>query len=140
MAKYAGHDTTLGWDAAGGTSYAVIAQIVDIGGPTLSRNPIDVTSRDSTSNWREFIKGFKDGGEVTFNVIFDPGLAGHASASGLLSDFIDDSTIPAWQVTWPDATVWTFDGFITSQEPGAPLDDALTMDLTVKVAGVPTLA
>lgn len=141
MTKYAGHDADLAWDPAGGTAWVTIAQIVDLSGPSLGRNPIDVSTRDTTGNWREFAKGFKDPGEVTFNVIFDPSLAGHASASGLLSDFNDDSaTLPAWRVTWPDAAVWTFDGFITAQEPGAPLDDALTMDVTVKVSGVPVLA
>ena len=141
MTKYAGHDTTLGVDYSGGTAYAVIAQVVDIGGPNMSRNPIDVTTRDSTNYWREFLKGFKDGGEVTFNVIFDPGLAGHASAAGLLSDFNEDGvTLPAWQMTFADATAWTFNGFLSGQEVGQPLDDALTMDVTLKISGAPTLA
>lgn len=141
MAKYAGHDVTFAWDPAGGTAYATIAQIVDLSGPGLARNAIDTTTRDNaTAFWRTFVKGFKDAGEMTFNVLFDPSLASHSSAAGLLSDYNDDSTEASFRVTFPDAAVWTFGGFLTDFSITAPLDDNLGGDITVKISGQPTLA
>lgn len=138
MAKNAGHEVTLQWDAAGGTVFATIGQIIDITGPSIERNPIDVTTRDSASYYREFIKGFKDLGELTFNVVFDGDLASHGTAAaGLLSDFADDDTIPAWRMQFPGGTI-LFDGFLTGAEMAEPLDDALTADVTAKLTGAPT--
>jgi predicted secreted protein len=137
--KNAGHDVTLGIDMAGGTSYTEIGQIIDLSGPSIERNPIDVTTRDSTSNYREFIKGFKDAGELTFGVVLSLALATHGTAAtGLLSDFSDDVTIPTCQFAFPNGTI-TIDAFVTGAEMSEPLDDALTMDVTLKASGVPTI-
>ncbi len=137
--KNAGHDVTLGIDFAGGTSYTTIGQIVDLSGPSIERNPIDVTTRDSTQNYREFIKGFKDAGEMTFNVVLSLSLASHGTAAtGVLSDLSDDVTIPAYQMAFPNGTI-TGSAFVTTSEMTEPLDDALTMDITLKNTGVPTI-
>jgi predicted secreted protein len=140
MAKRVGHDVVLQWDRAGGTVYSTIAQIVDISGPSMSRNAIDATTRDSTEYWREFLKGFKDAGEITFNLMYDPALAGHSGTAGILADFYADSTIPAWRMQLPGSRNYTFRGFSTAFEVGAPLDDALAVDLTVKVTGKVTIS
>lgn len=137
--RNAGHDVTLSIDLTGGTSYTEIGQIVDLSGPSIERNPIDVTSRDSTSNYREFIKGFKDAGELTFNVILSLSLATHGTAAnGLLSDLADDTTIPECQFAFPNGTI-VIDAFVTGYEMAEPLDDALTADITLKATGVPTI-
>ena len=141
MAKYAGHDVDLSWASDGGTVYTTIAQVIDLSGAGYSRNAIDSTTRDNTANWRTFLKGFKDAGEVSLGLAFDPSLASHGTGTaGLLSDFDDDSTIPNFRITFPDATTWTFAGFLTSFEPSEPLDDLLTADVTVKLSGDPTYA
>lgn len=144
MAKYAAYAATLkvDIDGSGAGTAAVIGQVRDISGPGLSRDAIEVTSRDSTSIWREFIKGLKDGGEVGFDIVFDPDLATHASATGILKDLTDDSTIASWIVTFPDTTptTWTFDGILTAFEPKMPMDGELSADVTVKVSGEPVMA
>lgn len=142
MAKYSAFGTQLAWDPAGGSSYSTIGQIHNIGGPNLARDNIDVTTHDSTDMWREFIKSLKDGGEVTFDITYDPALGTHDASTGLLSDFGDDDTIPNWQITFPDtgATTWTFPGFVTGFSPAEPIDDKLAASVTVKVSGAPTLA
>lgn len=140
MAKKAGHEVTLRWDANGGTALVTIGQIIDITGPSIERNPIDVSTRDSTGYWREFIKGFKDLGELTFNVVFDGDLQTHGTATGgLLSDFVNNGSIPAWQMLFPMGTI-SFRGFLTGAEIAEPLDDALTADITTKLTGAPTFA
>lgn len=134
MAKNAGHQVMLFADMAGGTVYTEIGQVMDISGPGMTRDSIEVTTRDSVGLWNEFIKGFKDGGELTFGLVLDTSLATHGTAAtGLLSDFADDTTIPAWELTLPQSRKFNFDGFLTSYQPTEPMKDALTADITVKV-------
>lgn len=143
MAEYAGHDTDLHWDPAGGTAFVLIGQIRDLGGPGLQRNPIDSTHRDVTAYWRKFLKGFKDAGELTFDVALDGDLASHGTAalSGMLYDFNNDGvTLPKFRVTFPSGRIWTCSGMITGYEPSSPLDDLETADITVKLSGQPTFS
>lgn len=142
MTKINAFGSILEWDPAGGTTYAAIGQIHNIGGPGVSRNPIDVTTHDSTDQWMEFIKGLKDGGELTFDITYDPALGSHDASTGLLSDFDEDTVIPNWRVTFPDAgtTQWAFPGFLTGFEPGMPIDNKLAASVSVKISGKPTLA
>ena len=139
MAKDQGFLTTLQWDPAGGTAYATIGQVMDINGPEVARDEIEVTTRDSTEYWMEFIKGMKNGGNITFGVVLDLSLAAHGTAAtGLMSDLQNESTIPAWKMNFPQSKQVTFDGFLTAYPPAAPMKDAFTADITVKVTGKPT--
>ena len=120
-----------------------IAEVTNIGGPKLARDTLEVTHHKSTGMWREFIKGLKDGGEVSLDLNFLPFHATHnASTTGLLADFSDDTTIAAWVLTFPDSggTTWSFNGIVTGFEPSQPFDDKLTASVTIKVTGQPTLA
>ena len=138
MTKYAGFLTTIEWDPAGGTAFTVVGQVMDINGPELSRGEIEVTTRDSPNYWEEYIKGFKSGGEITFDVVLDLALATHGTAAtGMLSDLQNDSAIPAWRVNFPNSKTWTIDGFITGFPPASPLKDAITSGITVRTTGEP---
>lgn len=140
MAEYAGHVTTLEWDPAGGTAFVSVAQIRDLSGPSFSRNPIDASHRNTPSYWRKHIKGFKDGGEISFDLAYDGDLASHGTAaiSGLLYDFNNDAaTLAKWRVTFPSGRICTMDGMVTAFEVNNPLDDLLTADVTIKLSSIP---
>lgn len=119
-----------------------IGEVFDISGPGLSREEIEVTHHTSANRWREFIKGLKDAGEVTFSINYIPTNSTHAAATGILDDFADDTVIDTWSIVFPDsgATTWSFPAFLTSFEPAMPIDDRLTADVTLKISGQPTLA
>ncbi|MFZ1396708.1 MAG: phage tail tube protein [Candidatus Promineifilaceae bacterium] len=141
MAKNQGFLVTLQWDPSGGTTLTTIGQIMDINGPEVSRDEIEVTTRDSTEYWMEFIKGMKNGGNISFGVVLDLSLATHGTAAtGILSDLQSETTMPAWKINFPNSRQCTFDGFITAFPPAAPMKDALTADITVKVTGKPVFA
>ncbi len=142
MAKYSGYGVVLRWDPAGGSSYTAIGQIFEITPPGVSRTAIEVTEHDGTDSWKEFIKGLKDGGELTFGVVYDPVLATHDATTGVLSDWDEDTTIPNWQLVFPDAgsTTWSFPGFITNTSIATPIDEKMSMSVTVKISDKPTLA
>lgn len=119
-----------------------IAYVTNIGGPGLARDTLESTHHKSIAMYRTFIKGLKDGGEVSLDLNFDPTNATHNAAAGILADFANDTDISEWIITWPDiaATTWTFDGIVTGFEPSAPFDDKLSATVTIKVSGQPTLA
>ena len=139
MTKYEGGQVTISWDKAGGTAWTVLGQVGDLNGPSISRTAIDATTRDSASNfWREFVPGYKDGGELGLNVMLDPAL--HGGANGLLSDFNNNSaTIPSWRILFPDGAEMTFDGFVSGADISSSIDEVLTADFSVKVSGPITL-
>lgn len=119
-----------------------IAEITEIAAPTLSRDAIEKTHHSSPDAWREFVKGLKDGGEVSFTISYDPAAASHNPTTGLLADFANDTTIDTYAFVFPNTppTTWTFAAFITSFEPQPELEGLLRASVTLKVAGKPTLA
>ena len=78
-----GHGSSL---AVGGTT---IANIISIAGPNQTRDPIDISTFDSTSAFREFIPGMLDPGEYTLELNYD------GSASGTANDLNTFFTNPA---------------------------------------------
>ena len=117
----------------GGGVYSAIANITNLGGPSIEREQIDVTSHDSPDQWEEFVFGIKRSGEVSVDVNYDP-----SEHDSLLDDF-NSSEPRSYQIVWPDAlaTTWTFDAGLTGFEPEAPFDDKLAASLTFKVSGKP---
>jgi predicted secreted protein len=138
--EYSGFAGTLKVDISG--TYTTIAQIRDISGPSLSANAIEVTHRDG-GGWKAFIAGLRDGGEITFDLIFDPDLTTHSpSAAGGLITLLSAGTKNNFRVSFADATATTatFAAIATAFEPKMPLDDAQTADATLKVSGTITWA
>lgn len=120
----------------GTTVYTAIAQVADFSGPSLSAENIDVTAHDSTGAFREYVPSFLDAGEVSFTLNFDPGLTNH-------TDFLNtylNRELNIYQLTFPDtgSTQWRFSAYVTGFEMSAPLDDKLSADVTLLIAGAPT--
>ena len=145
--KHPGFLGTFAWDPAGGTSYTTIAQIRDLGGPSISRTDIEVADRSMTTYYKEYLGGMVDPGAITFDLTWDPiGTNSHAqtSGTGLMADFETSQCTQAafrWQVDGCGGTAtMTFDGYLNSFEANAPLEDVLTASVGVKISGKPTLA
>lgn len=138
--EYSGFAGTLKVDIS--STYTTIAQIRDISGPSLAADTIEVTHRDG-GGWKEFVAGLRDGGEVTFDLIFDPDQTTHSpSAAGGLITLLSAGTKNSFRVSFADstATTATFDAIVTAFEPKMPLNDAQTADATLKVSGTITWA
>lgn len=112
-----------------------VAEINSISGPNKSRSTIDVTSLDSTGGYREFIGGFRDGGEVVLGMNF---------TRDTYDDFNVDfeaSSLQTYDIIFPDSsnTTFSFSGLVTSLGSSVPMDDKVTADVTIKVSGSITL-
>lgn len=123
-------------DMASSPTFTELANVTSISGPSISRNVYDVTAHDSADSYMEFIGGLKDGGELTFELNWDPTDSTHAD---LFSD-LDDLVARDYQLDLPqDIATFAFSGFLTGFEAGLPVDDKLTASVTYKITGKPTL-
>ena len=81
--KLLGYPCTLAVDATPG-SYTTIAAVLDVDFPSVQTDAQDFASRDSSSK-REYTGGLRDGGELTFDVLYDPDDATHDTSAGLVA-------------------------------------------------------
>lgn len=134
MAAVDAFGTVWAMDPAGGSTYVNVADVTEIGVLDISAETIESTVHGSPGGWRTFIGGLKDGGELSMSINYDPALHGTIfSAIG-----VDGVT---HRITLPDAgaAVVTFVGIVTGLSVGAPMDDKLTGDVTIKVSGPPVI-
>jgi predicted secreted protein len=119
-------------------TFATIAELTDISGPSLEADELDVTSHDSPSGYREFIQGLKDAGEVSIEGNFLPT---NTTQNDVLSDY-QSGVVRNFQLVFPDTatTTWEFSAIVTAFEPTAPVEDVLTFSATLKITGEPTLS
>lgn len=121
-------------------TYAAVAEVKSIGGPSLSRDAVEATHTDSPDDYAEFVGGVANGGEVSLVLNFRPEHVSQGADSGLLKDF-HDATVRNWRVRWPqfsNTPTLTFSGFLTGWEPSSAAKDLLTVAVKIKVTGKPT--
>jgi predicted secreted protein len=121
--------------SSGSETFTAIAEVNGIGGPNKTRDTIDVTSLDSTGGYREFIPGFRDGGEVTLEMNFT------LDTYNLLNDDFEDENSHNYQIVFNDTGQTTFDftGYVTALGSSVPLDDKVTASVTIKISGQVTI-
>lgn len=133
MSKYLGYGVTIAVDEddAGGGAFAVVGQVLDINGPNAETTDVQMTTRDSADVTHEFVGGFINSGELTFEVVFDIALATQLT----LITLQQARTEVPWKLTWPSGTskMATFRGYVKSITPASPLEDRWTCSFTVKV-------
>ena len=119
---------------------SLVAEVKKIGAPKTTLEAIDVTSHDSANNFREFIGGLLDGGEIGIEGNF---IAGDTNGQiGLLTDQLA-RTVQDFVMTWPTAitATYTFKALVTAFQPGDfDVTGAVKFTATLKISGKPVLA
>ena len=129
-----GHGTTVA--LLNGSVYESIGRITALSVPSLSTDIVETTAMDSTNAFKEFIKGLKDWGEMSFTTNAD------VVATGDTTNYYDKvkaaaiaDTAGTWKVTFPNSTTLTFSaltsGFSINANPG----EVITTDVTLKITG-----
>jgi predicted secreted protein len=115
-----------------------VSEITSITGLELGADTIDTTSLDSDGGYREFIGGFKDGGEVGIEGFFAPGGVGQAAIYAAY----EAGSVDSYTITFPAAlgASWVFTGVVTAFKTSADLEEAISFEATIKVSGKPTLS
>lgn len=117
---------------------SAIANLTNIGMPSISVADIDVTTHDGDDNYQEFIPGLIDGGEVPVEGYFTD-----ATTANVLLTLLNAGTVTEGAtITFPTtpAATWTFDCYVKSYSGSAPHNDKITFSATLKITGKPTLA
>ncbi|MCK9544829.1 MAG: phage tail tube protein [Novosphingobium sp.] len=117
----------------GSSDWVAIAEVTNISGPGFTRDLIEVTSLDSTGGWREFIPGFRDGNNVVLSMNYT-----RASLDEFLADFESD-VVQNYEIILPDDTSIEFEGFVQEFPLTIPTDAQITMEVTIKITGEPTI-
>ncbi len=124
----------------GGADSAEVFTVIDgaknITGPGFSLETIDVTHHTSGSAYREVVPSFKSGGEVSFDLVYDPADAEH---EGLLTDF-ESRVLRRFQMVLPDAggMTYEFNAYVSGAEVQAPIDNALMLNVKLSITGAVT--
>jgi len=123
-------------DGASSETFSAIAEVASITGPNLTRDVVDATNLSSTGGYREFISGFRDGGEVSIELNFT--LDGY---DDLKIDLESDSS-HNYKIVLPDTgeTTFEFTAFITALGVAVPAGDKVTATATFKITGQVTLS
>jgi len=124
-------NTTL--DYLSGNTTIAVAEVISIEPPNLKRKAVDTTHLKSANMWRTFMAGFKDGGEIKFELSYTK------DQCDALTTLFDGGNTTTWRVTFPELGQWSTSGFMTDFQDGkAQDDDRLTGSATVKITGHPT--
>ena len=120
----------IGADAVGGLS--------SIGGVEVSAETTDVTALDNITGYKEYMGGFKDGGEVPLEGFLD----GVDKGQEAMYTALEDQEEHEFSVEFPAAIgkTWSFKGIVTKFATNAAVGDAVKFSASVKVSGKPTLA
>ena len=123
--------------SANGTT---VGGLTSIGGIARSSETIDVTTLDSDGGYREFIPGFKSGGEVSLEGFLYLGSSGLDNGQQLMDDLFESGDRADFVITFPKNTAsWSFGGIVTSFETSVALEDAISFTAQITVSGKPVL-
>lgn len=125
----------FGYKSILASSTGEVGQVKSIGGPSAAFGDVDTTTLDSSTNYRTFVPGLGDPGEVTLALVYDPTLASHR----MLARAAQNRTEKAWTFYHGSSTGDTdvFNAFVKSVGRETPLDNLITADVTLKVTGKP---
>jgi len=132
-----GHGATFGIsdDQTVTGVFANLAEVVDISGISVTRDAIDATHMGSSNNYREFIPGLIDAGEVQLSLNYVP-----AAADAIRSAL--ETGQGGFKISFNDSlsTTVTFLAIVTNYSIENPMADKRTASATFKINGQPTWA
>lgn len=125
-----------------GTKFTIDTQKVgglsSIGGVEVSSDTTDVTALDNTTGYKEYLGGFKDGGEVPLEGYLD----GEDEGQDAMYAALEDQEEHSFAIDFPSkiGKSWTFQGVVTKFATNVAVGDAVKFSASIKVTGKPTLA
>ena len=110
-----------------------IANLTSVGEIGVESEEIDATDLDSPDNYKEFIAGSKDAGEVS--------IAGNIKDESNVEKMLalaESQSIEKWTVTYPSGAKWVFNAFVKSFKDGEKTTDGLaTFTASLRISGKP---
>jgi hypothetical protein len=137
MAAKIGLGTVVAYESSTPGTYTTVGEIFEFSGTSLSMDTVDATDFSHTDGHRRFIAGLIDAGEVTFTLHFDPAL----TVYGAIDTIFKARTAKNWKFTYAGSTVNTIvSALVTGLGRAVPMDEKMTMEVTLKLSGTLTEA
>lgn len=112
-----------------------VAQVISIDGPDAEVETFEADYLGNTSPGIPMKPtGRVSGGSVSFEMFFDPTLAGHQD----LTDQLLTPAVTNWAIVFSDTTSWPFAGTLKSLTPAVDLADGLKASGEVELDGLVT--
>jgi len=132
-----GFGATLGYDAAGGSSFTSVSNLVSISGIGSDEiELVDATHLGSANKRKQYIGGARETAEISAECHYS-----EASYNALVA-LLGDETC-TWRITFPEESsplTFTFTGILTKLETDIEMDSVVTLKLTIKVNSAITIA
>lgn len=121
-------------------TYTLITNDASITGLGLSVNMVDVTNHSQGFPWVQMVPVLLNSGDMSFDMYFIPGDAGHKAILALFTarGLGTAGTPIPFQLTYPDATIWLFQGFISKMNFSEPTNNVIKAAVTITTTGQPT--
>ena len=119
-----------------GTTDGFDADIVAVNGYNTQRTSIDVSHLNSPNQWKEFLAGMKDAGEISIDV--------HHDANIDIDETLYDLETDALTLTFPlkagqtNPATFECQAFCSGYQMNGPLDDRIAATVSFKLTGQPT--
>lgn len=118
------------------TTVHTVAEVTSISGIEYSADSLDVSTHSSGYNYRQYIQGMRDAGELSIEGYFTTRTA--QSVVDLFEQ-TQNMTCTIDLPTSPSSTRFTATVFVTGFSTEAPLDGVIPFTTTLKVTGKPSL-
>lgn len=129
-----GYNSTYEISTDGGSTWVEVDEIGSITPPSFTTDSVDATHMKSPNRTREFVPGLIDPGDASFTINWIPGSASDVLLKALQ---VNGTTFGARE-TYPNGVTSTYTGLVQQLSAAVPLDDKMTMDVTIKVASAVT--
>lgn len=130
-----GKGTTLGYTntttATAATFYTSIAELFSVGAPDTDIDEAEVTHYTSDNDFKEFVAGWEDGGEVEFECNYIK------TTVTALTTTVTKRTKRNWKITLPDTSIWVFPGYLKKLGGDTPNTEKATIKGTIRLTGKP---
>lgn len=138
MAKSRSVGTKLLIEPKSGDADVAVGGLKSISGIDVNADEVEVTDMGNTDGYREYLPGFKDGGEVPVSGYMD----GEDGGQDRMYELLESGDVVNCKIQFPAkiGKTWSFKAGVTKFTTSAEVDDAITFDATLKVSGKPTLA
>lgn len=113
--------------------FADIPSLRNVSGPNFTAESQDATTHDTSGNYRELVPTFLSGGEITFEMLWDPSNA----VQEMLFTAFAARTLKNFKSIFPDtgAMTYAYAAYITNISHEASFDGILTANVTLAISG-----
>jgi hypothetical protein len=136
MADKIGLGLIVAYESATPGTYTAVGDVREFDAHTITVDTVDVTNFGHTDGFRRFIAALADAGEVSFTISYDPALTVYTA----LQTIATARALKNWKFTYLGGANTIVSAILTSLGRAVPLDDSMTVEVTLKVSGAPTEA